>query len=195
MATHVCDSGGTLLCQNQVAAGPSDSLPHSTSNAQPDCPAAKETALTIQQAQEPSPSSRPSRLWQQPSKHGTSHSSLHKSMPRHPAETPREQGKRDQPLWVEGGTLLGAFFFFFLRRCGVILFYFLTLQPAGRRTRLPGKLLGRCTELLPAAGRGNACQRGAVPAGRLPAATGPAVPPASHRAAPAAPGSGAEPRS
>ena len=40
--------------------------------------------------------------------------------------------------------------FFFLRSCGVILFYFLTLQAAGRMTWLPGKLLGRCTGLLPA---------------------------------------------
>lgn len=45
-------------------------------------------------------------------------------------------------IWVVWGV--------FLRSRSVILFYFLTLQAAGRMTWLPGKLLGRCTGLLPA---------------------------------------------
>lgn len=47
--------------------------------------------------------------------------------------------KGNQPLGVEGGRLLGSLFIFW--GSGVILFYFLPSQPAGRRTRLPGKLL------------------------------------------------------
>lgn len=74
-----------------------------------------------------------------------------------------EPGRRGQQrgLWKRGHRLLALFwravfiffFFFSLRSCSVILFYFLALQAAGRITWLPGKPLGKCTGLLPTASR------------------------------------------
>lgn len=79
-----------------------------------------------QLAQEPFPSSQPSSLWQQPSKHITSHSSLHKSTPRHPAKTPQERGKREPTPRGGGRQVVGFPFFFEAPRCHLVLFFAIT---------------------------------------------------------------------
>lgn len=89
-----------------------------------------------------------------------------------------EPGRRGQQrgLGKRGHRLLVFFcrvvfiFFFSLRSCSVILFYFLALQAAGRITWLPGKPLGKCTGLLPASGHQNPA------ASEAPTASSPARP-------------------